>query len=140
MDKLRATDAKRGWKTADSSPPRSTLLSTKASCQPEKPEISQVKTWESGLNPGVERALPRYLISNQRDATNGENPWNVADTGEVADHRCCQQNEGFWVSTKMEWLPSMTANHDSSSLPKSPAPTHCVMPLVLGITAVAAPR
>ena len=65
------------------------------------------------LNPGVESAPPRYLNSNRREAENAENPRNVADTGEVANYRCCQQNKGFWVRTGKGWLPDMDSNHDS---------------------------
>ena len=69
-----------------------TGLSTKASCQPEKPENSQVKTWGAGLNPGVELGPPQNLSSNQRDGMARKNLRNVADTGEGTGGRCCQQN------------------------------------------------
>src|ERR1035437_9362710 len=45
-----------------------------------------------GLNPGVELALPRSLLSNWRDRAARKNVQNVADTGKGGSHRCCQDN------------------------------------------------
>lgn len=44
------------------------------------------------LNHGVERAPPICHISNRRESCLRKNQWNVADTGEVSDRRCCQDN------------------------------------------------
>ena len=45
-----------------------------------------------GLNPGVDLALPRRLLSIWRDCPARENLRNVADTGDGGGHRCCQDN------------------------------------------------
>jgi hypothetical protein len=45
-----------------------------------------------GLNPRVERALPRRLLSNWRDRPARENLRNVADTGNGGRRRCRQDS------------------------------------------------
>ncbi len=45
-----------------------------------------------GLNPGVESATPRSLISNRREGAASKNLRNVGDTGESGGWRCCQDN------------------------------------------------
>jgi hypothetical protein len=45
-----------------------------------------------GLNPGVELAPPRGLLSNWRDRPARKNVQNVADTGAAGHRRCCQDN------------------------------------------------
>ena len=72
--------------------PRWTGLSTNASCQLEKPESSQVKTWGSASTLGVELAPPRCLSSNRRERAARKNLRNVGDTGEGDCRCCCQQN------------------------------------------------
>jgi hypothetical protein len=48
-----------------------------------------------GLNPGVELAPPRRLLSNWRTGPGHENLLNVRDTGAVGGGCFCQQNG--WV-------------------------------------------
>jgi hypothetical protein len=45
-----------------------------------------------GLNPGVELAPPRRLVSNWRDRRARKNLRNVADTCQVDPSGCCQQD------------------------------------------------
>src|ERR1035437_4735563 len=45
-----------------------------------------------GLNPGVELAPLRSLLSNSRDRRARKNLRNVADTGRGGGRRCCQGN------------------------------------------------
>ncbi len=45
-----------------------------------------------GLNPGVELAPPRSLISNWRNRRVRKNLRNVADTSNGGGWRCCQDN------------------------------------------------
>ena len=55
-----------------------------------------------GLNPGVELAPPRRLLSNRRDRPARENLRNVADTGNGRGWRCCQDNGlGIWYADSM---------------------------------------
>src|ERR1035437_1804362 len=70
------------WKMCSFVCPLPTLLSTNASCQPEKPENSQVETWGSAATRGVELAHPRCHSSNRRERGARKNPRNVADTDE----------------------------------------------------------
>jgi hypothetical protein len=65
-------------------------LVNKATCQPKKRENWYEKTF--GLNPRVEFAPPRRLVSNWRDCPERENLRNVADTGNGRGWRCCQDN------------------------------------------------
>ena len=44
------------------------------------------------LNPGVEYATPRIMVSNRRERAGRKNLRNVADTAETGDRRCCQDN------------------------------------------------
>src|ERR1035437_3932826 len=71
--------------------PRWTRLSTNHSCQPEKPENSQVKTWGSASTLGVELGPPRCLSSNRRERTARKTLRNVEDTCEGDAGCCCQQ-------------------------------------------------
>src|ERR1039458_2238221 len=45
-----------------------------------------------GLNPGVELAPPRSLLSNRRNRPAHKNVQNVADTANGGGHRNCQDN------------------------------------------------
>lgn len=45
------------------------------------------------LNPGVELAPQRRLLSNWRNRPACKNVRNVADTGAAGNRRCCQDNE-----------------------------------------------
>src|SRR5271169_2409826 len=66
-------------------------LSTNASCQPEKPENSHLKT--RGPASTIMRAHPRMtsLPTGESPATR-ENLRNVGDTGDRGGERCCQQS------------------------------------------------
>ena len=80
--------------------PRWTRPSTKATCQPEKPESSQVKTWGSASTLGVELGHPRCLSSNRSEPVARKNVRNVADTGTRGGGCCCQQNGRFELGQK----------------------------------------
>jgi hypothetical protein len=55
-----------------------------------------------GLNPGVELAPPRSLLSNWRDRRASNNLRNVADTGDGGGWRCRQDNgRGIWYADRM---------------------------------------
>ena len=90
----------------DRGTPAWTGLSTNATCQPEKPENSHLKTWGSGLNPGVVSAAPRDFTSNRRESTARKNLRNVADTGAAAVARCCQENHGSELGWKQYGSPA----------------------------------
>ena len=67
-----------------------------------------------GLNPGVEVAPPRSLLSNWRDFRACKNLRNVADTGSCGDWRSCQDNgRGIWcahgVAPRHGFEPRFTA-------------------------------
>jgi len=79
------------FSTVQGGTPLWTRPSTNATCQPEKPESPQVKTWGSASTLGVDRAPPRNLSSNQRERATCRNVRNVGDTVEVTGRRCCQQ-------------------------------------------------
>jgi hypothetical protein len=55
--------------------------STKAPCQPEKPESSQPNARAPGWTLGVERAPATLLLSNRVEVVGPKSPRNVADTG-----------------------------------------------------------
>ena len=64
-----------------------------------------------GLNPGVELAPPRRLLSNWRDRPARKNLPNVADTGYGGGWRYCQDNRrGIWhadgVAPQKPWYPT----------------------------------
>ena len=92
------------WKMCSFVCPLPTLLSTNASCQPEKPENSQVKTWGSASTQGLS-AHPRMtsLPTGENPATR-ENLRNVGDTGKVGGGRCCQQDRRMELG--QEWCGS----------------------------------
>ena len=55
-----------------------------------------------GLNPGVELAPPRPLLSNWRDRPARKNLPNVADTGYGGGWRCRQDNgRGIWCANSL---------------------------------------
>jgi len=83
-----------------------TRLSTSASCQPEKPENSQVKTWGSASTLGAELAPPRCLSSNRRECAAWKHLRNVADTDEEDAGRCCQQNRHSELGQKCSGSPN----------------------------------
>jgi hypothetical protein len=90
-----STNNQASWKMWTFVWPRWTGPSTNGSCQLEKPENSQVKTWGSTSTPGVETATPRSLRSNWRNRRVHNNLRNVGDTGEEDANRCCQENRPF---------------------------------------------
>src|ERR1035437_1172892 len=101
---------------------RSTLLSTNATCQPEKLENSQVKTWGSASTLGVELGPPRCVSSNRRARTARENLRNVEDTCEGAAGCCCQQNSRSELGQKGVGSPARirTSIHGSKGHKMAP--------------------
>ena len=67
--------------------------------------------WTPRLEPGVEHALPRSGLSNQRDAHDQVHAkcfgYRAAPKGP------CQQKAGLKVRSSGYWLPDMDSNHDS---------------------------
>jgi hypothetical protein len=96
-----------------------------------------VKTWASASTLGVERAPPRNFSSNERERAARQNPRNVADTGEVNDGRCCQQNTRYelgqkgagspktMVSNYLSDLLTMTYGSPARKTPKPPVSQRC---------------
>ena len=75
-----------------------------------------------GLNPGVDLAPPRRLLSNRRDRPARENLRNVADTGYGGGCRCRQDNgRGIW------YADSLAPRHGFE--PRFTAPKAAVLPL-----------
>ncbi len=103
--------------------PRWTRPSTNASCQLEKPESSQVKTWGSASTLGVELGPPRCLSSNRRECPARKNVRNVADTGAPERRRCCQRNAPPGVGGERNLAP----RHGFE--PRFTAPKAAVLPL-----------
>jgi hypothetical protein len=100
----------------------------KPSCQPEKPENSQVKTWDSASTLGVELAPPRNLASNRRKRAVPKTLRNVAYTGEDDGWRCCQQNRRLELGQKWFGSPeNVVSNHLSKLIPCPKA----VLPLLV---------
>ena len=72
--------------------------STNASCQPEKPEKSQLKALGPASPLGVDRATQRYVISNEREPSARKNLRNAGDAGKAdkaGNQRCRQQKRRF---------------------------------------------
>ena len=86
--------------------PRWTRLSTNASCQPKKPENSQVKTRGSASTLGVELGAAQRLSSNPRERATRENLRNVADTVEVNGRHCCQAKSALELGRKYVGSPA----------------------------------
>src|SRR5579862_8174780 len=59
-----------------------------------------------GLNPWVDRALPRNLSSNPREPATRTNVRNVADTDVGTGRRCCQQNSRSELGQKCSGSPA----------------------------------
>ena len=70
-----------------------------------------------GLNPGVELALPRRLLSNWRDRAARKNLPNVADTGEAETGVAVKKTAGW------SWGGNSLAPREYHFQPVSPSAT-----------------
>jgi hypothetical protein len=91
---------------------RSKVFRRIGSCRAvNKRDLSTRETVGFGLNPGVAFATPQDLSSKLRESAASQNVRNVADTGERAVRRCCQQH-----------IPSQLGRNRSGSIPTCHSP------------------
>ena len=67
-----------------------------------------------GLNPGVELAPPRRLLSNWRDCPARKHLRNVADTDKGGGHRWCQDNGRGNLVRGLYGSPQIPVSNDLS--------------------------
>ena len=82
-------------------------LSTDATCQPEKPESSQVKTWGSASTLGGELAPPRCLSSNRREHMGARACGMLGITAEKGK-ALLSTRRALEVGAETVWLPDFS--------------------------------